>query len=116
MAAARMEGVPITEPSARPVHHDQRGPGRGHAHVYQNCPGEANWAAFFPTEPAKDAVVPKQALELVLGSLEKLSLKWESDDQARKTQEAAAGSYAKLEGTAKRRRAEMFDLPMPEDL
>ena len=74
--------------------------------------GEATWSLFFPSEPAAETVLPKQALELVLTSLEKLSLQWETEEQAKKTQETAAGSFAKWAGCAKKRRAEIFDAPM----
>ena len=68
------------------------------------------WSKWFPNDCPADTVVPKQALELVLMSLEKLQLQWESQQA---TEQAAAGSYVLLAGAAKKRRAETPEAPMP---
>ena len=70
------------------------------------------WSVWFPNDPAATAVVPKQVLLLVLGSLEKLGDSLEADDAAEETEKAAAGTYAQMAGTTKKRRAEALDEAM----
>lgn len=68
------------------------------------------WDKWFACgDPSEQSVIPRQALQLVLASLEKLCLVWESEESAKATQAAAAGSYALMAGDAKKRRAEVLD-------
>ena len=68
------------------------------------------WSKWFASDCPAQTVVPRQALDLVLMSLEKLKLQWENQQA---TEHAASGSYALLAGVVKKRRAEAQEEAMP---
>ena len=67
---------------------------------------------WFPTEPAAESIVPRQALRLAYQSLDRLRQTWETMEKAGEISAAAAGSFAKIEGESKKRRAELLDIVM----
>ena len=67
---------------------------------------------WFPAEPGADSVVPKQAIVLAFQNLDRLRQTWETMEKAQEITTEAAGSFAKVEGEAKRRRAELMDEAM----
>ena len=67
---------------------------------------------WFPEEPGAESVIPKQALLLALQSLDRLRQTWQSMESSQEISRAAAGSFAQVEGEAKKRRAELMDAVM----
>ena len=71
------------------------------------------WTKWFPSDPSSDAVVPRQALTIVLNSLEKLKDDLEAEEAAAKEiEQAAIGTYSLMAGTTKKRRANILDVAM----
>ena len=72
----------------------------------------SNWAKWFPSNPPPDTVVPSQALTVVLNSLERLKDNLAAEEASQETKKAAAGTYSRMAGATKKRRADILDVQM----
>jgi hypothetical protein len=70
------------------------------------------WAKWFKEEPGADTVIPRQVLQLLLASLEKVKLLCEAREDEQATETAAAGSYAMMASATKKRRSEVLEVAM----
>ena len=70
------------------------------------------WNKWFPSDPAAHVVVPRQVLLILLGSLEKLKDNLAEQGTSKEIELAAHGSYSKMAGAAKKRRAQVVDATM----
>ena len=70
------------------------------------------WTRWFKDEPAAGTVVPRQVLQLLLASLEKVKLLCEAHEDEKDTETAAAGSYAKMASDTKKRRSKVLEVAM----
>ena len=70
------------------------------------------WGKWFKNEPGSETVIPRQVLLLLLASLEKVKLLCEAREDEQATERAAAGSYARMASTTKKRRSEVLEIGM----
>ena len=73
----------------------------------------SKWSLWFIANPPATTVVPRQVALLLLAGLERMKIQYESKETKDEIAKQATDSYAAITEVAKKRRALLFDEPMP---